>query len=96
MKDKIDTFLAELNAKFPKDSEHTHCFVLKKGTKYTKIMMTREIGGKGTSGYAFIDNVTGDLFKSASWAAPAKHARGNINDASALAACGKYGVAHLR
>lgn len=32
--------------------------------------------------FAFIDRLNGDVLKAASWKAPAKHARGNIFDAS--------------
>jgi hypothetical protein len=65
------------------------------GGKYYKICLTRD-GKNPLSVYAFVDKKTGELFKPASFNAPAKHARGNINDASGLAACGPYGVAYLR
>ena len=95
MKDKIQKFLDELNEKFPK-AQHImkEGYMLVPGRKYTKVCVERE--GRPTSAYAFIDNTTGDLFKPAGFNAPAKHARGNINDASGLKACGPYGVAYLR
>lgn len=33
-----------------------------------------------TSVYCFVDKLTGDIYKAASWAAPAKHIRGSIFD----------------
>ncbi len=49
-------------------------FIIKKGSKYSKVITK----GTSESVFCFIDNATGDIFKAASWAAPAKHARGNI------------------
>lgn len=46
------------------------------GRKYWKLVV--ENGGPGsTSVWAFVDKITLDVYKPASWAAPAKHARGN-------------------
>jgi len=49
----------------------------KKGKKYIKISKV-ERNATGGSVEAFIDMSTGDIFKPASYSAPAKHARGNI------------------
>ena len=88
-------FVEKLNQKFPKGSPSEHSFdLITTGKKYFKIVSVASHGGKGV--YAFVDKVTGDLFKPAGWAAPAKHARGNINDESGLAACNKHGVAYLK
>lgn len=49
------------------------------------------------SAWCFVDYATGDVLKSAGWATPAKHARGNIYDAkNGLGAMGPYGPAYLR
>ena len=96
MKDKIEQFLVDLNKKFPQVGEFDKCYVMKAGSKYTKIMTADKPDQDGKSAYAFINNNTGDVLKAASWNAPAKHARGNINDASGLAACNKYGIVYLR
>jgi len=52
------------------------------GKKYTKVFSV-EVGANGSKGanriVCFIDNQTGDIFKPASFSAPAKHARGNVN-----------------
>ena len=45
--------------------------------------------------YAFIEKETGNILKPASWAAPAKHARGNIYGENMLDGCGPYGVKYL-
>jgi hypothetical protein len=95
MKDAIEKFLVALNAKFPKgDKPYSEGFMLVPGRKYTKVCCERT--GTPCSAYAFIDNTTGDLFKPAGFNAPAKHARGNINDESGLGACGQFGVAYRR
>lgn len=52
--------------------------------KYFKIYSFEVKDGKrwrndgGTNIKAFIDKKTGDIYKPASWKAPAKHARGNV------------------
>jgi hypothetical protein len=49
------------------------------------------------SAFCFVDKATGDVLKSASWAAPAKHARGNIYDEhNGLSRITPYGVEYLR
>lgn len=60
------------------------------GKKYIKIVKNR-------AAWAFIDKVSGDIFKPASWAAPAKHARGNIFDESnGMKYMSAYGPDYLR
>lgn len=52
---------------------------------------------RDNSAYAFVDKVTGDIFKPASYKSPAKHARGNIYDESnGLARMGVYGPQYLK
>lgn len=64
------------------------------GKKYYRIVMNNVSGRSAT---AFIDKTSGDVLKSASWKAPAKHARGNIfDDHNGLAKMGPYGPAYLR
>lgn len=62
-----------------------------------------EVGGRyikitqDTSVVTFIDRTNGAVLKSASWKAPAKHARGNIFDESnGLKHMTHYGPAYLR
>lgn len=59
------------------------------GRKYIKII-------RGSSVYAFINRENGDIMKPASWKAPAKHARGNINAENALDCCEQYSIVYLR
>lgn len=49
---------------------------VKTGKKFYKLLV--ENGGPGSySVWAFVDKITLDVYKAASWAAPAKTARGN-------------------
>ena len=91
----IEYFVAELNAKFPKEEPYQDMFIFTTGKRFYKICRSRD-GVKPSSAYAFVDKETGDLYKSASWNAPALHVRGNINDASGLDACEQYSVKYLR
>lgn len=88
----IDGFIKELNAKFPGTGHDK--FVYTTGKRFWKVCMTRD-GIRPSSAYAFIDKSNGDLYKSASWSAPANYVRGNINDPSGLDACGEYGVRYM-
>lgn len=48
---------------------------------------------------AFIDKDTGDIYKAATYQSPAKHARGNVNNADyGLSAFnfGPYGLVHVK
>jgi hypothetical protein len=48
------------------------------GRKYIKLVSNK--GGNSRSVWCFINKETGDIMKAASWAAPAKHSRGNVAD----------------
>jgi len=84
----IEDFMVALNAKYPNRPR-----VFTTGKRYWKICDARD--GRGVSAYAFVDKATGNLYKPASWAAPAIHERGNINDPSGLEACQEYSVKYL-
>ena len=67
-------------------------FDIVKGTKYYKLVertiSSSALGGNsGTSVHAFIDRYSGDVYKPASWKAPAKHVRYNLLDEVSFAAC---------
>lgn len=74
--------------------------------KFVRVIRTLETGDQGSC-EAFVAKETfsnrtlghvkiGDVFKPASWKAPAKHARGNIfNDDHGLSKMGPYGPAYL-
>ena len=65
-------------------------FIVKKGRKYLKIINQQydDMGAYATHQYrdgsvhAFIDRETGDVYKPASWAKPAKHVRYNLLERS--------------
>ena len=48
-------------------------FSIQSGRKYYKILKTDS--GEGASVHAFVDKKTGEVYKPASWKAPAKHVR---------------------
>lgn len=69
---------------------------LERGRRYDKV--TRAYGSsQGRSAHCFIDRTNGDVLKTESWKKPAKHARGNIYDASnGVDAMGVYGARYLK
>ncbi len=69
--------------------------IAKGGRKFTKIVRGRE-GGPVDSVHCFVETATGAILKAASFKAPAKHSRGNINDADGGAsAMTPYGAVYL-
>ena len=72
---------------------------VKYGRKYAKLIRESSTGARGTtqkSVYGFVDAHTGDIYKAATWRAPAKHVRGSIFDADGgMHACGPYGIKYL-
>lgn len=63
-------FVMSMNAKF----NNRQVYGVKAGRVYDKVVR----GENGGSVEAFIDRVTGDVYKPAGWAAPAKGIRGNV------------------
>lgn len=90
----IEQFVEELNQKFPKRNDVGHTYVFTIGKRFYKICVSRN-GSTPSSAYAFVDKSNGDLYKAASWSAPANYVRGNINNESGLEACNEYGVKSL-
>jgi len=82
-------------------AKHGHPYTVleaEDGLKFIRIVSKRGDGGPGRSAWAFVAKEDGsnkqlgswkkgDIFKSASWKAPAKHARGNIFDLSKGPTC---------
>ena len=62
--------------------------------KLTKLFRVDPNGSQSI--YAFLCHQTGDLFKAASYAVPAKGARGNIYAPDMLAGCGPFGMEYKR
>lgn len=76
----------------------TESMVLETGRKYARIFRR---GPGVNSCYCFISLENGEIFKPASWSAPAKHARGTIFQADDELfgegkVCGPYGIIYLR
>jgi hypothetical protein len=90
----IEEFVEELNKKWPKKNDWSDCFIFTTGKRYWKICKSCD-GIKPKSAYGFVDKSNGDLYRAASWAAPAIHIRGNINDVSGISSCNEFGVRYL-
>ncbi len=56
-------------------------FSIKFGRKFAKII-THDSNGSGGGVWGFVEIESGTLLKAASWKAPAKHGRGNIETAA--------------
>lgn len=95
--EQLSSFLMTLEEHLSKHSKilkvSSPVLSVMKGRRYARIVEERQ---EQRSVYAFVDMSNGDLLLPATWKAPAKHARGNILDGTALAACGPFGVAYLR
>jgi len=66
------------------------------GQKFARVVRN---GGDNSSRsvHCFVDLNNGDIYKAATWAAPAKHVRGNIMSADLGMSCmTPYGVVYLR
>ena len=62
------------------------------GRRYAKIIVI----DRSRSVHSFVDRTNGDILKAASWAAPAKHARGSVLAADRLSSVSPYGANYLR
>lgn len=73
----------DLNKTYPGNNGYdpSKKFSVKFGRKYAKIIK-HDANGTGGCVWGFVEIATGDLYKAAGWAKPAKHARGNIETAS--------------
>lgn len=73
-------------------------YSVNEGPRYLKVVAKIRALSSGTGGsaYCFIDRTTGDLYKAASWAAPAKGARGNVFKADRFATATPYGFGSYR
>jgi hypothetical protein len=66
------------------------------GRKYTRIVAARAGDKHSTRVHCFVEIATGSIMKAAGWKAPAKHARGNINDPDGgRSAMTPYGARYL-
>ena len=71
--------------------------LVKFGRKYAKVIKDGNSGNGGQrSVYGFVDAHTGDIYKAATWKAPAKHIRGSIfADDGGMSSCTPYGIVYL-
>ena len=86
---------AKINSYFKENYQHVApgTLVTMHGKKYIRIV------NKDTvlrSAWAFVDTLTGDILKAASWKAPAKHSRGNIYKPETWGTVSWLGPAYLR
>ena len=68
-----DCLLLDIERQHPNSG---YKFYIESGRKYHKLIM--ETGSGSRSVHAFVDKKTGDLYKPASFKAPAKHVRFNL------------------
>jgi len=63
-------------------SELYQVFRIQNGRKYAKVVQeyADDSLGSGLSVHSFVDKATGDIYKPASWKAPAKGVRFNLRD----------------
>jgi hypothetical protein len=96
----LSDFITALN-KWMNDYEEQHypgsdksVITVEPGRKYIKLVVSR-YGSRSV--YCFLDR-RGNIYKSASWKAPAKHVRGTVfeSDYSIGRSLGPYGAAYLR
>ena len=90
----VDRHYAERFANLPVPT-----ITVKFGRKYAKLIKEDSTGALGRtqkSVYGFVDAYTGDIYKAASWRAPAKHVRGSICDPDGgMHATTPYGIKYL-
>jgi len=60
-------------------------FYIESGRKYHKLIMETGAGSRGI--HAFVDKKTGEVYKPASWKAPAKHVRFNLLEINSREEC---------
>lgn len=74
-------------AKIYQDGADVEFYLDPSPRKYYRLVMKYKTGSKQRSVHAFIDKTTGDVYKSASWKAPAKHIRYNLIDDKSRELC---------
>ena len=79
--DGTDKYLQERARKIENDEECIK-FTITSGKKYYKVIQNDYRNGKYESAgvHAFVDKQTGEVYKPASWRAPAKHVRFDMRD----------------
>jgi len=75
----IAHYVKNLNIKSSAGEMADKVFTITNGRKYAKVVSTYS-DGNHSSVFCFIDRKTGDVYKAATWKAPAKHVRYTITD----------------
>ena len=70
---------------YKKGSKLDYKFYIEAGRKYLKVIMETEAGSRSV--HAFIEKKFGNVYKAASWKAPAKHIRFNLLDDNSREEC---------
>ena len=76
-----DCLLQDFQSKHKSDYK----FYIESGRKYHKIVMETESGSRSV--HAFVDKKTGEVYKPASFKAPAKHVRFNLLEINSREEC---------
>ena len=72
----VDNFKSRNRGELAGRPAPVYKFYIEEGRKYHKIIMETDCGSRSV--HAFVDKKTGDLYKAASFKAPAKHVRFNL------------------
>ena len=80
---KINEYLARLKQLSDAVTPDYATYSMTRGRKYGKVIMTVLGSSDGRSVHSFVDLNNGDILKAASWATPAKTARGSVFDLDA-------------
>ena len=75
----------ELDFKRRYPNSDPYKFSIESGRKYHKIVQSDTSGGGAV--HAFVDKKTGEVYKPASWKAPAKHVRFNLLEINSREEC---------
>lgn len=84
----VDDYMARRFPTLPRE-----VLTVEPGRRYARVVRSH---GEQRSAYCFIDLQNGDILKTATWRAPAKHPRGNIFAPDPVAGLGPYGADYLR
>lgn len=78
-----DALELDFKSRYPNSDPYK--FSIESGRKYHKIIMETEAGSRSV--HAFVDKKTGEVYKPASWKAPAKHVRFNLLEINSREEC---------
>lgn len=76
------------------EKEVSYKLEVEPGRKFIKLISVRGVDSRSV--WCFVNKETGEIFKPACWARPAKHARGNIKDVTTYSSYSWTGPHYLR